>query len=387
MEFQQSLVRTKVSAVPSFLVDSEFHKSLSSEADPDESIAVPLPCFKHDETVENEIDVENLLNTSRYWGVNHISLSIVRYYLLQECPVSTEIIAEFGREHGYLNNIKMLQDLPRGKQLDKAIAIGDSELAIAMYRVGYAWTERSASEAAKVGNLALLQFARANGCVWDKTTAYEAVANGHLDCLKYTREEQCPWDEHTLAVACNKSVECVRYICEQATVSERSAWLTRKQAENAVFLGTLDMLICLRAVDCPWSERVTTIAAREGKVDCLRYACYNGCPVTAEATNTAARWGHLHCLQFLHEEGVAWGPETCESAVRGGSLACLQFLHSRGCAWDARTCTAAARADRLDILEFAHIHGCPPGCAHMRSGCGHLHSRLPAVPVRAGLPT
>ena len=56
------------------------------------------------------------------------------------------------------------------------------------------WSARTCSIMARVGNLEVLQWARANGCPWDKWTCFNAARGGHLEVLQWARNYGCPWD-------------------------------------------------------------------------------------------------------------------------------------------------------------------------------------------------
>ena len=47
--------------------------------------------------------------------------------------------------------------------------------------------------------------------------------------------------------------------------------------------------------------------------------------------------------------------KTCQIAARDGNLECLKYAHEIGCPWDKETCTQAALNGHLDCLSFYHI--------------------------------
>ena len=57
--------------------------------------------------------------------------------------------------------------------------------------------ERLYMNAAKGGNLEVLQWARAKSCLWDEYTCSMAAWGGHLAVLKWLRVNGCPWDINT----------------------------------------------------------------------------------------------------------------------------------------------------------------------------------------------
>ena len=52
----------------------------------------------------------------------------------------------------------------------------------------------------------------------------------------------------------------------------------------------------------------------------------------------AARNGHLECLKYAHENECPWDEETCSSAALKDHLECLKYAHENGCPWDEETC-------------------------------------------------
>ena len=54
-----------------------------------------------------------------------------------------------------------------------------------------------------------------------------------------------------------------------------------------------------------------------------------------------------------------WDEWTCASAARNGNLECLKYAREQGCDWDERTCWSAAKYGQLECLKYAHENGCP----------------------------
>ena len=76
--------------------------------------------------------------------------------------------------------------------------------------------------AAALGSITLLKWARKNGCVIMNAFACQmAASNGHLHALRWLRENGCPWDHQTLEAAnprddwsYTKHFGCLRYAVE-----------------------------------------------------------------------------------------------------------------------------------------------------------------------------
>jgi hypothetical protein len=141
------------------------------------------------------------------------------------------------------------------------------------------------------------------------------------------RENGCDWDEWTCALAAwNGDLECLKYACENG---------------------------------CPWNEETCMKAAENGHLECLKYAHENGCPWDKRTCLFAAYYGHLDCLKYAHENGCDWDEWTCALAAREGHLDCLKYAHKNGCPWDERTCWSATKRGHLECLKYACAHGCP----------------------------
>ena len=120
--------------------------------------------------------------------------------------------------------------------------------------------------AARVGNLAVVQWAHEQGCTWDEETCWLAAKGGHVDVLQWAREHGCPWD---LKACCRVGVES----------------------------GHLNVLQYVHR--CEWSGRL--------------WCDGNTCTI-------AAKGGHLDVLKYLHESGCPWDERTCAHAAEGGHL-------------------------------------------------------------------
>ena len=81
-----------------------------------------------------------------------------------------------------------------------------------------------------------------------------------------------------------------------------------------------------------------------------------------EAINQAVKNGRLDILMDFHRKyknQCPWNEYTCAEAAKNGHLECLKYAHENGCPWDKNTCLWAAANGHLDCLEYAHKNGCP----------------------------
>ena len=73
--------------------------------------------------------------------------------------------------------------------------------------------------AAALGSITLLKWARKNDCVMTALACHVAAGNGHLHALRWLRENGCPWNFRTLEAAAKqrsnpKHLGCLRYAVE-----------------------------------------------------------------------------------------------------------------------------------------------------------------------------
>jgi len=152
-----------------------------------------------------------------------------------------------------------------------ALRYGSSEMRVAQWwhqRVAPAstWSTRACSNAARSGNIRLLEWLRARGTPWDETTAHVAAERMGLGAFR---------------------------------------WIV---ADNG----------------CPYTPTLAAFhAARGGKVQVLEYICANAAPPIDNNMmwmTAAARRGHVHVLQWAEAHGYPWRevPGLCV------------ILHSRG---------------------------------------------------------
>ena len=127
------------------------------------------------------------------------------------------------------------------------------------------------AEAAKVGNLDVLKWARENDCPWDETTCAHAALRGHLEILKWARENDCPWNGSTCSTAAYKGrLEVLKWARENGC--PWTAWT----CAQAAYGGHLEVLKWARENGCPWDSR--TIAYAYPHHEVRQWAILNGCP-------------------------------------------------------------------------------------------------------------
>jgi hypothetical protein len=168
----------------------------------------------------------------------------------------------------------------------------------------------------------------------------KSAEKGAIKCLKYAVINKCPWDEWTCVFAAkNGQLECLKYA-----------------AKN----GQLECLKYAHENGCPWNKWTCINAAENGHIECLKYAVINGCLFNDKRIcRLAAEKGHIECLKYLHENGCVWDDLLCIRAASEGQLECLKYAHNNGCPWGEETCYFAARNGHIECLKYAVINGCP----------------------------
>jgi hypothetical protein len=107
-----------------------------------------------------------------------------------------------------------------------------------------------------------------------------------------------------------------------------------------------------------WHINITSLAAINSHLDCLKYAHENGCPWNIYTTSSAAYNGELECLKYTHENGCPWDLDTTSYAAYKGYLECLKYAHENGCPWNIQTTLYAAENGKLECLKYAIENGC-----------------------------
>lgn len=73
----------------------------------------------------------------------------------------------------------------------------------------------------------------------------------------------------------------------------------------------------------------------------------------------AAKNGRLDILRWARANGAPWDKWTCAHAAESGALEALKWAHANGCPMDEWTCAYAAKEGRMDVLRWARSVGCP----------------------------
>jgi hypothetical protein len=236
--------------------------------------------------------------------------------------------------------------------------------------------------ASYAGHQECIEVAREYGCEWDGDTSAMAAGGGHLELLQWLHTEGCPWGSFLIPYTAARMghLECLRYAlangCDADVAVSRWAAagghlaclqlahdygcpVDQETMDQAAGHGHLTCMRLLRELDCEWGDTCFA-AARNGKLECLKYAHTNGAFWNdGWICLDAARRGHAGCLRYALSSGFPRSPEICQKAAARGQLECLQVAREFGCVWDASTTAAAAAGDHVALLEWARANGCP----------------------------
>lgn len=127
----------------------------------------------------------------------------------------------------------------------------------------------------------------------------------------------------------------------------------------AAKLGKLDCLRYLfEVVGCEWDYRACSVATEKGHLACVQYMHTHGYTLTTKDSSLAALSGNLEILTYLHKNNCPWDENTCSCAAQTGFLNCLRYAHENGCPWDEWTTYLASSYDEVECLRYALDNGC-----------------------------
>ncbi len=148
-----------------------------------------------------------------------------------------------------------------------------------------------------VGQIATLQWARANGCHWDATTAQAAARSGHLECCSGRWQTAARRRRH---VRRRRAPPPGARVAAPRRVSVGRVDLRRGRGRR-----NLEALRWARTSGCPWDESTCDEAAAGGHLAVLKWARAEGCGWTAMAATRAADGQHVATLRWMVENASA----------------------------------------------------------------------------------
>ncbi|GFH47633.1 hypothetical protein CTEN210_04108 [Chaetoceros tenuissimus] len=236
--------------------------------------------------------------------------------------------------------------------------------------------------------LVTLKWLRQHGCPWNKSLCSYAALNDNLEALKWARSEGCPWDARTLCQAAKRGdIPMIEYCLQNQCPMIASVCtdaMFNKDHESA-----LAILKLLRKFSCPWNEGTINIAGCNGNFEAMFWAKHNGCPWTTQAFAFLVQGDNVSIIeQFLKDELLLHGsilfvqtegtvkmtPEVVReinSRIFSPSLLPgtgssesliiekLKLLRKYGYEWNVDTSTEAVKHHRFLVLRWLKFMGCP----------------------------
>jgi hypothetical protein len=114
----------------------------------------------------------------------------------------------------------------------------------------------------------------------------------------------------------------------------------------------LPLMKYLYEAKCPWDSNTPSDAAKNGYLECLKFAIDNGCEYNYALRN-AAHGGKLDCIRYLIEEKKEWADlVTVELAAESGSLNCIKYFHQIGSPFRQSVLVQAKLARKQKIINY-----------------------------------
>ena len=135
----------------------------------------------------------------------------------------------------------------------------------------------------------------------------------------------------------------------------------------------------------PEKGHVASVAARNGRLECLKWLVKHGCDLPHRALPEVARNGHAAVVESLLCNGATDVEEALLEAARAGQTEVLEVFRRRHVPWDRKPCEEAARCGQLEALKFLcdvtfwNWHGADDdggvteACAMAAAKSGHVH--------------
>lgn len=319
-----ALITLTYAEIPAYLHESAFYSSL--DADDGNDIPVPQDSFKFDDSVSSVAEYALMLRTMEFWGVVQIPVSVVQFCANNE--LSTWKIVP-----GFVNQCTNHTLLTGYFRDTSALYALDYMKQIAI--VGH-WMDtnpphtanatKATVHAASRGYLPLLQTLHSRGYIMYSDTAYRAISHDNLDCLQFV---------------CANGVICNEGHCELAA---------RR--------GRIECLKLLRENGCPWNQATICASAAEASSgQCFLFALEQHCVLNPHMD--IDNFGNRDSLGYALEHGRAvTDNDTFHVMHEQKSLAMLRVLRLYHAPWDESVHAAALCCD-LEALQFVQLHGCP----------------------------
>lgn len=414
------MISIKPSNIPEYLRGSCFFANLSED---DEEVSVPGDCCKVDTSVADVSELDYLLRTLRFWGVDKLPATAITFMLSKPLNAWEHIASLYERDLSCVADLLEIVNCSRECQVCKTVEKDNLDILMCLLEQGYPvelkshdsakkFTSHAVNIAARKGNLEILKLLQQFNCPYHQDTSMAAALSGDIASLKFVVMNGCPVaDDLVNFVFFNGNAECLKYVhetvgCpwtynlfhefgyrssdtqynEQGMIqclqyAQEHGWPgDPKACEMCAIHGLPLLLRHLHESGCPWSAVTVAMAARYGHFHCVQYAVENGCPVADFIFTFAVLSGNVSIIQYLHDNGLPW-PDDILSGMRHNDgtedkvVVCLVRACKLGCPYDPDTCYYASKHGWYDILVEAHQNGVElyHCCAKEAAEHGHLN--------------
>ena len=136
------MLNIRRSEIPVYLHGSEFYKSLcdnsqeNEEDDNDDNIPIPQVNMKLDTRVSSLEDLQHLLSTLRYWGVERIPVEVLNFIFTCDNIVMYSVLSDFNQELVYLKELVVIKNAAVGLKIELASQYGRLEVLQFLHELG-----------------------------------------------------------------------------------------------------------------------------------------------------------------------------------------------------------------------------------------------------------
>jgi len=197
------------------------------------------------------------------------------------------------------------------------------------------WDEWTSAEAARGGNLNVLQYLRENNCPMNELCYSEAARGGHMHILRWLQEINCSSNTWSYIMAIQGGFyHVIQWLdSQQCPFNEWSFTWSINEDDYSSDDTEIHMLTCAKARGYNINDPplVSTMAAQHGQLDILKWLKEKNLPWDEWTTAAAAYAGHLHILQWLRQHDCPWNHLTIKAAQDRGHDLISEWAKSQGC--------------------------------------------------------
>jgi hypothetical protein len=223
----------------------------------------------------------------------------------------------------------------------------------------YAILHTLAMEAAKDGNVNVLEWTRKHDFVPTTRMFQKAAANGHVSVFEWAEAKDFkPWnsDRIFLSAISNERIRLMEWLVERRNAPRRSVAL-------AAELGKVNVLRWLKERDLigrKMNHNIWYDTAYGGHVEVLEFLHTNGYNVPpAFVVRGGVDGNQMEVLAWTRDSSVGWDESFCAYAASAGNLHALQWLRENNCPWNGRVISEANSQGHMHIVEWSIANGCP----------------------------